>query len=281
MARLAVETVVVILIGLAVVVLGALLFSKWGFKADETVSSLITDKYCIQNARMPDFIAKMKAFAPKESPSSEPAYAINVFKDYLTCAYPKTGISAFTQDEVKKDEPQILSCASLAFDNYIAYLTEQKEASKGYPDDIKHYDELLKTAERDKRVFSALFPKSGYSGSKCESSQVEDEHYSFIYGVLKEGIRYDYRFSRITNSWEYSSGSEWKDVKTVNQNTAKSRFFWFLSARLVNVNEDNGADKMIEFFKYQYPENMPDDIIVDGKSIIESLLNPSSGTGNS
>jgi len=266
-ASLAPETVVKILIGLAIVVIAALLFSKWGFKAEESISSLMPDTACPANAQMSDFVAKMRAFSPKDSPSSEPAYAINVFKDYLSCAYPKTGLPRFTDEELKKDEPQILSCTSVAFDNYLEYLLKQKEESKGYPDDLKHYDLLLKDATHDKMVFNVLFPGNLYSGAVCTPGTATDEHYSSVYGVIKGGVRFDYRFSRISNSWEYNDGSEWKDVKNANQNTVKVNYFWILTFRLVNVNEDDGPDKMLEFFEYQSPVNKPDDLLIDGKSV--------------
>jgi hypothetical protein len=158
-----------ILIALAAGTVFVAIILKGKGATETSVDALIPDTSCPKGTTISDIMDRMRMFAGKDSLASEPAYALDIFKQYLACKNPKKGASMFTTADIEKYNAEILMCAKSAYVNYAEELKKKSEESKAgnSKEDMAYYDGMYKNITKQQKMFDAIFPPSSYSGKVC------------------------------------------------------------------------------------------------------------------
>jgi len=160
-----------ILIALAAGTVFVAIIVKGKGATETSIDALIPDRSCPAGTTINDILDRMRTFAGKDSQLSEPAYALDIFKQYLACKNPKKGASMFTTADIEKYNAEILMCAKSAYVNYAADLKKKSEEAKagGYKEDVAYYEGMYQNITKQEKMFDAIFPASSYSGKVCNS----------------------------------------------------------------------------------------------------------------
>ena len=163
-----------VVVGLMIAITAAfvffIIFNTGKQTAEAQIASLFPDIKCPEGVDMEDYITRMRTFAAQ---NGEPAYAIDVFKEYLACKNPVKGPSRFNDAEIEQYHKEMLNCANAAYVNYGDELKAKKQESEQFDseEDVKYYSDLIEENTKEYETFRKVFSGVDYSASACNFVQ--------------------------------------------------------------------------------------------------------------
>lgn len=134
------------------------LLSKGVMTTEDSFAKLIPDKSCPEDTTVEFYSNRMKFFVSESSIVNELEYAIDLFKEYLSCKNPAYGRTRFNIASIDRYNDEIISCADLAYTNHIIALGRSYDTSTN-EEDKAYYKEQKKIYEEEKKAFDAVFPE--------------------------------------------------------------------------------------------------------------------------
>ncbi|MFH1063800.1 MAG: hypothetical protein V1729_01830 [Candidatus Woesearchaeota archaeon] len=175
-------------VGLLVVLAAGFVFitimNKGRVATETSMDSLMPDMTCPKDVKIDDYISRLRVFSGSKDKYylAEPAYAIDIFKEYLSCKNPRKGSPRFTAVELQQYNPEILNCANAAYVNYMTELKAKLDESERYKNsadadikagataDFKYYADLHKKFQTEHKTFTLIFPEALSSSKLCDYS---------------------------------------------------------------------------------------------------------------